>query len=321
MGPGPDGHLGVCVGPSWGCSVAELAEAAELAERRGFARMTTGEYRSDPFAWLAVLAARTRELRLGTTIASIATRHPMVVAESVAALSDAFGPRFEPGFGVSHRALNDELGIIQPDLRDLADYVRCVRSALAGHAAMHGRYRVPATPRSRTTTDPVPLLVAALGVNATERALGYSDGVVLTWTPERQVRAIREAVGRSVDPTRTVRVVLPTFPNDDQTIAARSCGRALHAYLALPAYRRMLVASLGDPDRVEAAASGPPSSAATTLGTAVLHSVAAIGSAHAITAAVERQLDAGADDVVLYPLDTGSGWRAALTAVLERPVG
>lgn len=316
MEDGPGGHLGLCVDPSWGCSVAELTEAATLAERRGFARLTTGEYRSDPFAWLTVLASATRTLRLGTTIASITTRHPIIAAEAVAALIDAYGPRFEPAFGISHRALNDELGLPQPDLGDLSDYVHCVRAALRGEQATHGRYRVPATERTRVRSGHVPLLVAALGVKATHRALTHADGVVLTWTPENQVAAIKEVIQRSDEPNRTLRVVLPTFPHEDRAVAAEACGRAIHAYLALPSYRRMLIEGLGDAERVEAAASGPVERAGEVLGARALDSVAGLGSRHRITAAVERQLTAGADDVVLYPLDTGAGWRPALAAVL-----
>ena len=315
-----NGRLGICAGPSWGCSVSELVEAAALAEQRGFARLTTGEYRSDPFAWLAVLSGATRTLHLGTTIASISTRHPIVAAEAVAALVDTHGPRYEPAFGVSHRVLNDELGLPQPDLNDLADYVRCVRAALLGREASHGRFRVPATDRDRVGPPTVPLLVAALGVKATRRALQFADGVVLTWTPEAQVRAARDEIRRSEDAGKRLRVVLPTFPNEDPGIAEAACGRALHAYLGLPAYRRMMVEALGDAERVEAAASGPADGVAAVLGPAALGSVAALGPRHRIDAAVERQLAAGADDVVLYPLDAGAGWRGALRTVLEQPV-
>ncbi len=319
-------RLGLCLGPAWGASVAELVAAARVAEERGFARITTGEFRSDPFVWLAVLAAATQHVRLGTTIASISTRHPMIAAEAVASLQDAYGARFEPGFGVSHQALNDELGTAQLVLADLVDYVHCFRSVLTGQPAEHGRFRVPATGRERADARPVPVLIAALGLGAARAGAEHADGLILTWTPLGRIRAIRSLVGSvgGVDTAggsrverSVVRVVLPTFLDDDEHAARMACSVTLHGYLQLPAYRRMLVASVGDEDRVVAAAAGRPEEVHVTLGSEVLDEVAAIGSVGRVRSAVVEQVAAGADDVVLYPLDTGAGWRSALRGVLD----
>jgi alkanesulfonate monooxygenase SsuD/methylene tetrahydromethanopterin reductase-like flavin-dependent oxidoreductase (luciferase family) len=324
MGRATQEHgLGLCLGPAWGASVADLVAAARVAEERGFARITTGEFRSDPFVWLAVLAAATHRVRLGTTIASISTRHPMIAAEAVASLQDVYGPRFEPGFGVSHQALNDELGAVQFGLSDLVDYVRCFRAVLTGRSAEHGRFRVPATGRERTDVAPVPVLIAALGLRAVGAGAEHADGLILTWTPLGRIREARSLVERGDDVDGrgdgrpVVRVVLPTFLDDDEHAARLACSVALHGYLQLPAYRRMLVESIGDEERVVAAATGRPQDVHVTLGIAVLDEVAAVGPADRVRWAVEQQLAAGADDVVLYPLDSGAGWRSALRSVLN----
>jgi alkanesulfonate monooxygenase SsuD/methylene tetrahydromethanopterin reductase-like flavin-dependent oxidoreductase (luciferase family) len=300
--------------------VADLVSAARAAEDRGFTRITTGEFRSDPFVWLAVIAAATARVRLGTTIASISTRHPMVAAEAIAALQDVYGSRFEPGFGVSHQALNDELGTAQLALADLVDYVRCVRAVLSGRPAEHGRFRVPATGRRRSDEGPIDVFIAALGPAAARAGAEHANGLILTWTPLRRIGELRSVVAgphaTSVE-RPVVRVVLPAFVDEDERAARTACSVTLHGYLQLPAYRRMLAASTGDLERVAAAAAGPPTAVQTTLGRGILDEVAAIGPVARIRSAVEEQLAAGADDVVLYPLDTGSGWRSALTAVLQ----
>jgi len=316
-------QVGLCLGPAWGASVADLVAAARVAEERGFTRITTGEFRSDPFVWLAILAAATRSIRLGTTIASISTRHPMIAAEAVASLQDAYGPRFEPGFGVGHQTLNDELGTEQLALADLVGYVHCVRAVLAGRPADHGRFRVPATGRERANADPVPVLIAALGLGAARAGAEHADGLILTWTPLGRTRDVRSLVdgvdrvdGRGIERS-VVRVVLPTFLDVDEQAARVACSVTLHGYLQLPAYRRMLVESIEDEERVVAAAAGRAEDAHVTLGREILDEVAAIGSVGRVRCAVEEQLAAGADDVVLYPIDTGAGWRGALGAVLD----
>ncbi len=319
------GGLGVCFGPGWDCSVADLMAAASLAEERGFARVTTGEYRSDPFTWLALIAGATRRIRLGTTIASVHTRHPMIAAEAIAAIADVHGARIEPGFGLSHAALDAELGLAPTGLEDLTDYVRCVRAVLDGQPAEHGRHRVPATLRARRTTVRIPILVAALGITAARAGLAHADGLVLTWTPLRRVAEVRALVDEdgSGPDRHVVRVVLPTFSHPDIAVARAAAAQALHRYLQLPAYRRMLADATGDPERVADAASGGAERVAAVLGPKTLDEVAALGPPGRILDAVGRQVDAGADDVVLYPLDTGGGWREALEHVLThvRPPG
>ena len=50
---------GLCFGPSWQTSVAELIGPARAAEHAGFDRISTGEYRNDALTWMALLAAAT----------------------------------------------------------------------------------------------------------------------------------------------------------------------------------------------------------------------------------------------------------------------
>lgn len=314
---------GVCFGPAWNTSLGELVPWARAAEAAGFNRVATGEFHSDPITWAALLAAATHRVPIATTIASIAQRHPTVVAEAVAAIRDVHGDRIELGLGVSHPSLvEQELGLPQPDLADLEAYVAAVRSTLAGEEGRFGRYRVPAHERTRRTAGHPPILVAALGLRAVTRAATYADGVILTWAPQdwiarvvERVRAQDAATGRS---TR-VWAVLPTFLHDEPERAQLACAAALQPYLQLPSYASMLSTALGDLDRVAAAAHATsPAQVLDRLGGAVLERIAAVGGPDHVRTAIDAHTAIGVDEVLLYPLSTGAGWAAAVEACISR---
>lgn len=309
--------------------MAELIAPAQDAEEAGFDRIATGEFRSDAMTWMAVLAAATRSIPVATTIASIALRHPTVVAEGVAALRDIHGDRIELGLGVSHPSLvTGDLGLGQPSLTDLECYVAAVRSVLSGTCLSSNKYKAPRHDRRRIMSSPAPILVSVLGEVAARRAARYADGVILTWSPTEWTRRITTAI-REEDTKngRTTRiwVVLPTFGADDAEVARAACARHLRPYLQLPSYRRMLEAATEDPDRIERAASHQLTDreAADALGKDLIDSVSAVGNRDGVTAAIWSARREGADDVILYPLDTGSGWREAVerTIALHAPPG
>lgn len=315
---------GLCLGPAWGASVADLLDAARTAEERGFDRIATGEYRSDALTWLALLAGATRRVPVATTIASIALRHPSVAGEALAALRDVHGDRIELGLGVSHPSLvTGDLGLPQPTLADLESYVATVRAVVAGQPAEHGTYRVPAHGRDRAAGGPAKVLVSALGEAAAVRAAAYADGVVLTWSPTgwtRRLAGLVRAADAQTGRRTAVWVVLPALVADDLRVAREACARHLQPYLRLPSYRRMLLEASDDPDRI-AHAAGPEVDArraADVLGAPLLEQLAAMGGPDRLAGAVEAVRVAGADEVILYPLDTGSGWREAVQSTVTR---
>lgn len=315
---------GLCFGPAWGSSIADLLKPAQAAEAAGFSRLTTGEYHSDPLSWAALLLAATHEVPIATTIASIAPRHPTVVAEALAALRDVHGDRLELGLGVSHPSLvTEELNLPQPGLDDLEHYVRAVRSVLAGSPGEFGRYRVPRHQRDRRAPGAPPILVATLGARAVQRATTFADGMILTWTPDTWTRSLLH-VAREGDADATAHrmacwAVLPTFVSDDLLAARRGCAVALLPYLGMPSYQRMLATALDDPEKVAAAASATDADELLeVLGGRTLARIAAIGSPHRVASAIEMLYDLGVDEVILYPLDTGHGWKQAVEACITR---
>ncbi len=103
----PNGHRGV--------TFDQLAEITDAAEELGFAgvwaldHVLVGPDLKDRYPWvlepivlLGYLAARTRRVRLGTSVIVLGMRNPFVVAKQAATLDLACGGRFSLGVGAGY---------------------------------------------------------------------------------------------------------------------------------------------------------------------------------------------------------------------------
>jgi probable F420-dependent oxidoreductase len=79
-------------------------DAARAAEELGFAGLWTSETKHDSFLPLAVAAAETERISLGTSIAVAFSRSPMATAQVAWDLQDLCGGRFILGLGTQVRA-------------------------------------------------------------------------------------------------------------------------------------------------------------------------------------------------------------------------
>src|SRR5690606_12080604 len=85
---------------------AGLAGFARAAERAGIARLWAPELHRSATVPLAVAAAATERIELGTGIALAFTRSPMVMALEALDLDELSGGRFVLGLGAGVRRLN-----------------------------------------------------------------------------------------------------------------------------------------------------------------------------------------------------------------------
>jgi probable F420-dependent oxidoreductase len=164
----------------------------------------------DPFVALAVAAATTTRLRLGTGICLVVQRDPIQTAKAVASLDQLCGGRFL--FGVGGGWNLEEIANHGTDparrfavLRERIEAMQAIWTR--EEAEYHGQHvdfaALVARPKPRQKPHP-PVLVAGAFPQATRRAIRYGDG----WLP---------LLGR--DP-EDVAVLLPRF-----RAMAREAGR------------------------------------------------------------------------------------------------
>jgi len=233
----PAERLGLALLPgALGRSPDRLLRLAREAEEAGFDAVFVSEAGTDAFTVAQLLLGATRRMTVGTWIANIYLRHPVVCAAAAAFLSNLSGGRFLLGLGVGHRPLNEALDIaaLHP-IGDVRRYVRRVRAML--------RDEGPA-PLAHPPTHPVPIYLAALALTMVECAGEIADGLLCHLCPLDHLRAVRSsmrwAAGRAKrDVLPELALGLPTFLADDLEPARAAAREQLAAYAGLLFYRRL----------------------------------------------------------------------------------
>jgi probable F420-dependent oxidoreductase len=271
-------------------------------------------------------AAVTERLRIATGVTNHTTRHPIVTASFASTMHHLSGGRFELGLGRGIDRLWDAMGmarITSAQLEDVAGVLRRLwhGEIVLGHDGPAGRF--PFLHLDPTFDLDIPLLLSAFGPNSLELGGRVFDGVILHtfFTDETLVRCVEtvkraaEQAGR--DPASvTVWSCYLTVGDwlDEPTRLTKTVGR-LATYLQ--GYGDLMVRTNGwDPavlerfraDELVRTFRGALDAKATT---AELEHVAtlipdewlepaAVGSAEHCAAMVRRQLDLGADGVILH---------------------
>lgn len=276
-----------------GDDAREIAAFARAAEDAGLARLWAPElYRSATIP-LAIAAAATHRIELGTGIALAFTRSPMVLSLEALDLDELSGGRLVLGLGAGVRRLNGDwhAGPYDPPLRRMREMVAGVREltdALASgrdarspgriyDITVRGLRRSAPAPRAR-----IPVWLAAVLPGMTRLAGEIGDGFLdhpvtsVDWLRDRILPALgrgAERAGRAVPEVAGALIcsVSDEDPEGARVAAALTVGFyatvrtyvgmfSEHGFAArLPAIREAFLA--GDGDRL-AEAVGPEMTAA-----------------------------------------------------------
>lgn len=271
-------------------------------------------------------AGATERLRIATGVTNHTTRHPIVTASYASTMHQLTGGRFELGLGRGIDRLWDAMGlprITSAQLEDIAGlYRRLWRGEMVlGHDGPAGSY--PFLHLDPGFDLDIPLLLSAFGPNSLALAGRLFDGVILHTfftdeTLQRCVRTVREAAeraGRDPDSV-TVWSCYLTVGDwlDDASRLNKTVGR-LATYLQ--GYGDLLVRTNGwDPaalerfraDELVSSFRGALDATATTaqlehVATLIPDewlSAAAVGPAAHCAEMVRRQIELGADGVILH---------------------
>ena len=166
--------------PLSGVPLAQHGEYVKRAEAAGYTDLWTGETAGpDGFTPLALSAAWTTQMRLGTGIVGVFQRGPALLAQEAAALADASEGRFVLGIGSSSdRIIEGWNGIpFEKPLSKVRETLEFLRVALAGERT-ESRFKLEAKPAHE-----VPIVLAALRGKMLRLAVEQADGAFTNFLP------------------------------------------------------------------------------------------------------------------------------------------
>ena len=160
--------------------LAEHAELVKRAEAVGYTDLWSGETNGpDGFTPLALAAAWTERVRLGTGVVGVFQRGPALLAQQAAALADASGGRFALGIGASSDRIVEGWNDIpfERPYSKVAATLDFLKVALAGERTPNG-FKLETRP-----AQPVPIVLAALRGRMLSLAAEKADGAFTNFLP------------------------------------------------------------------------------------------------------------------------------------------
>ncbi|QBD80722.1 LLM class flavin-dependent oxidoreductase [Ktedonosporobacter rubrisoli] len=203
----------------------------------------------DLLTTLAAAVARTSQLKLGTYVVQVSSRHPVLMAQQALSLNSLAPGRLRLGIGTGSPAHATHLYGVTMDapLTYLREYIQVLRPLLErGEVHHQGRYfSVDATLPGATH---VPLYISALGVGAFRLAGEVTDGALpymapisyLLNTALPALNAGAQKAGRSRPP---VVAHVPVAFTEDRATALRVGRQTFRFMTTLPHYRNMFFAA------------------------------------------------------------------------------
>jgi probable F420-dependent oxidoreductase len=173
--------------PFNGVTLRDHRALVEGAEAVGYDDFWTGETTGpDGFTPLAVTAAWTERMRLGTGVVNAFTRGPAVLAQHAAALQDASGGRFCLGIGSSSNVIVERWNGIpfEKPLTRVRETVEVLRTVLAGERGPGG-FKLETPPQS-----PPPIYIAALRGRMLRLGGAIGDGTFVNFLPLSNVEQV-----------------------------------------------------------------------------------------------------------------------------------
>jgi alkanesulfonate monooxygenase SsuD/methylene tetrahydromethanopterin reductase-like flavin-dependent oxidoreductase (luciferase family) len=272
---------------------AATLELAREIERRGFAGIYCPSF-GDGLGLCLALALTTNEIRFGTSIANIYTRHPFEYAQTASAIHELSGGRFDFGVGVSHAPVHAQLGVAPgKPLADMRRFVEQLRS----------------TPRAGELP---PIVLATLRTKMVRLAGEIADGIVWANGARSHMAASLAALPEEKRASESFFIgnMIPTCISDDKAAAAAVMRRTLTGYAVLPNYNNYWIEAGYEEEMAAirtAARAGEHDRIASIMSDRWLADVTLFGSAAEVRDGLEDWFDAGIRTPILVPSSTKGG--------------
>ncbi|WP_431946219.1 LLM class F420-dependent oxidoreductase [Micromonospora marina] len=297
--------------PLGGIPLADHAAVYAALDDAGFTDVWSSEVAgADAFTPLALAAAWSPRLRLGTAITPVFTRGPGLLAMSAAALAEAAPGRFALGVGASSPVVVRDWNAVSFDepFKRTRDVLRFLRAAVRGETVdgAFDTFTVRRFTLERPPSVPPPVLLAALRPGMLRLAAAEADGVILNWLAADDVPTALAEVGER-RPGFEVAARIFVCPTEDAAYARALGRRMITGYLTVPAYAAFH-RWLGRQDSLgpmwQAWAAGDRKGASAAVPDEVVDALVLHGSPEQCVAAVRRYADNGVDVPVLAVLPT-----------------
>src|SRR3989449_882153 len=210
-------------------ALQEVPEVARAAEETGFGGMWANDTKHNPFVTLALAAASTDRLELGTGVAVAFARSPMVTAQTAWDLARLSGGRFLLGLGTQVKAhIERRFGLPwDPPVPKLREYVHVLRAVWRSWQEgvplrVEGEYyrislMAPFFDPGPNPSPRIPIFIAGVGRLLCQLAGEVGDGFVVH--PLHSVQYIRKMVlpniaaglAKSGRAARDVQLYAPVF--------------------------------------------------------------------------------------------------------------
>jgi F420-dependent oxidoreductase-like protein len=297
-----------------GNDVHEILAQIECAEHVGIqaAWLTgpTGGARLDNLTTLAVAAARTQHIKLGTSIVPTFPRHPLVMVHQTQVVAQLAPGRFRLGVGPSHRPLMEAMGIhFTSPLGHLREYLHICKALLqTGRVAFDGTYYKA----HDTIPKPleVPVMASALQRGSFELCGEAADGAISWLCPLPYLRdvalpALRAGAEHAGRPVPPLIAHAPVCVHEHAAEVRAAFREQLPLYPRLPFYQRMLMAA------------GFPEAAEGTWSDAMIDAVVLWGDETHVAARLNDLFACSAAEILALPVHAGSERSASLDRTMR----
>lgn len=292
----------------WGFSLGyrEAVDLAPRVEGAGFDNlfMVESPLGNDAVTTVAMMAARTSRLLLGTNIANVYVRHARMLANAAIAIDEVAPERLVLGLGPNNRTMMTQAGFAWRDPREvLQETTAVLRDVFAGQPG-------PAHRTPRPASHVIPIHWAAMALETCAAAGTHADGLMLYLnTPARYQRGVerfRQAATKAGRDAARLRVslLIPTFIHEHLPAARQAAREFLVQYARWPHYAKTFAASGYAREMAEIAtayAAGDLATAMAALSDALLDEVLLLGSPSRIREGIARFAEAGVDWITMGP--------------------
>lgn len=243
--------------------IADFADGARQAEQIGYDTVLVEETKDDPYQLLALGAAATTTIGIGTSVAMAFPRSPTVTAMSAWSLQKLSAGRFTLGLGPQVRGhVTRRFGMEwYPPAPRMRDYVGAIRAVWRTwqervplrYESEHYRLSlmVPLFDPGPIDHPDIPIHIAAIGPNMCAVAGEVADGVRLhpICTPRFIDESVKPALARGAGRTGRdvsgveicMKPLVGTAPDEASLeVVARTVRARVAFYVSTPAYRRVL---------------------------------------------------------------------------------